>query len=125
MPKMEDYPFLKALSPPIRCISRNRNPRVSSTMWKRSISDVQPASISQAYVLDEDNSELQHNSLHEAKPSSFSKCTRLGQDRISATFRGDSPLEPPDEECNSHAWTANQVVIILWNWLLFFHENYT
>ncbi|XP_015877895.3 SH2 domain-containing protein B [Ziziphus jujuba] len=107
--KMEEYPFLKALSPPIRCISRNRNPRVSSNTWKRSSSDVHPTGISQSFVLDEDNLELQHNSLREAKPSSLSKCMRSGQDRISATLRGDPPLEPLDEECNSHAWTANQV----------------
>lgn len=115
MLNMEEYPFLKALSPPIRCISRSKNPRISSMMWKRSTVGIHSTDISQSSILDEDDLELQRNSLCEAKPNSKSKRIRVGQDRISATFRPDHTLEPPDEECNSR-WTANQVFTFLWHW---------
>lgn len=108
LPKMETYPFFETLSPPIRSISRNRNTRVSSTMWRRS-SVLHP--ISQSSGLDEDMLEVEQNSLHETKPNSSSKRLRMGQDGISTTFRPDPMLEQPDEECNSHDWTANKVFL--------------
>ncbi|PON98570.1 STAT transcription factor [Trema orientale] len=107
LPNMERYPFFEAFSPPIRSISRNRNTRVSSMMWKRSTSVLHP--VSQSSGLDEDMLEVEQNSLHEMKPNPSSKRFRLGQDRISTTFRADPTLEPPDEECNSHALTTNKV----------------
>lgn len=116
--KMEKCPFLKALSPPIRCISRNKNPRISSMTCKRTTVGIHPTDISQLSMLDEDDLELQRNSCCEAKPNSISKRIRVGQDRISATFRADPNLEPPDEECNSH-WNTNQVYTLLCHWDLF------
>ncbi|XP_024028241.1 SH2 domain-containing protein A [Morus notabilis] len=107
LPKMETYPFFEAFSPPIRSISRNRNTRLSSVVWKRCTSALHP--ISQSSEMDEDMLEVRQNSLHETKPNPSSKRLRLGQDRISTNFRADPPLEAPDEECNSHAWTANKV----------------
>jgi hypothetical protein len=37
---------------------------------------------------------------------------RSGHDKISAAFKIGPTLEQPDEECNSHAWTANQVLLV-------------
>lgn len=108
MPK-RSYPFFEAFSPPIRCISRGRNTRISSLTWKRSTSAVHPLNLSQISGIDDACMELQPNSVREGKPSPSSKRFRLGQDKISAAFKNDLVLGQPDEECNSHAWTTNQV----------------
>lgn len=93
MPKLETYPFLKAFSPPIRCISRNRSTRISSRLWKRPASANDQLNLSQLSGLDDETLELHHSSIHEEKLSPSSKRCRLGQ----------------DDECNSHLRTANQV----------------
>ncbi|KAJ9183056.1 hypothetical protein P3X46_006972 [Hevea brasiliensis] len=93
MPEFGGYHFLRTFSRPIRCISRSRNPRPSSLTWKR------PTSAS--YSLN-GSTEFKHNSVHEIKPSPSSKRVKLGQENTFA-------VERQDEECNSHAWTANQV----------------
>lgn len=65
-------------------------------MWKRST----PLDLS---------SELQ-NAAHEAKASIPSiKRFRFGHDKISVSVKTDRASEHPDEECNSHARTINQV----------------
>ena len=110
LPDVKTYPFLEAFSPPILSISRNRNTRVSSsTIWRRSTSSIHP--ISQPSGMDEDMMEVQQYSLRETNPDSSSKRLRLGQDRVSTNFTSDPMLEQPDEECNSHAWTANKVLL--------------
>ncbi|KAM1001338.1 hypothetical protein ACFX15_007548 [Malus domestica] len=106
IPKLEKYPFLKAFTPPIRCISRSRTTRISTTAWKRPASASDPVNLSQLSGLGDETLELQHSSVNEEKPSPSSKRCRLGQDRIRATV---SALEQPDDECNSHARTAKQV----------------
>lgn len=112
IPKLEKYPFLKAFTPPIRCISRSRTTRISTTAWKRPASASDPVNLSQLSGLGDETLELQHSSVNEEKPSPSSKRCRLGQDRIRATV---SALEQPDDECNSHARTAKQVFILfLW-----------
>ncbi|KAM6584974.1 hypothetical protein CsatB_011976 [Cannabis sativa] len=108
LPNMEIYPFFEAFSPPIRSISRNRNTRVSSTMSKRSNSV--PHQVSQSHGVDEDMMDVDQNSSHETKPNPSSKRSKLGQDRISTTFRVDPTLEAHDDECNSHTKTANNKV---------------
>ena len=112
MIKSGSYPSFEVFSPPIRCISRGRNTRVSSLTWKRSTSAIHPLNLSQSSGMDEGSLEIQHNSVHEAKPCPSSKRVRSGHDKISAAFKIGPTLEQPDEECNSHAWTANQVVLI-------------
>jgi hypothetical protein len=109
MLKSGSYPFFEAFSPPIRCISRGRNTRVSSVMWKRSTSTIHPHNLSQSSGVDEGSLELQHNSVNEARPYSSSKRVRSGHDRLSTTFKTDPNVERPDEECNSHPQTANKV----------------
>lgn len=111
MMKSGSYPFFEVFSPPIRCISRGRNSRVSSLTWKRSTSAIHPLHLSQSSGMDEGSLEIQPNSVCEARPSSSSKRVRSGHGKISAAFKIDPTLEQPDEECNSHAWTANQVLL--------------
>jgi hypothetical protein len=111
MLKSGSYPFFEAFSPPIRCISRGRNTRVSSVMWKRSTSTIHPHNLSQSSGVDEGSLELQHNSVNEARPYSSSKRVRSGHDRLSTTFKTDPNVERPDEECNSHPQTANKVLL--------------
>ncbi|XP_065861657.1 SH2 domain-containing protein B-like isoform X2 [Euphorbia lathyris] len=97
MPEFGGYHFLQAFSHPIRCISRSRNPRTSSLTWKRPTSDSHPL-----LGLDNGSAEFEHNFALESKPSSSSKRVKLRQENMSV-------VEQPDEECNSHAWSANQV----------------
>ncbi|KAL0001483.1 hypothetical protein SO802_015264 [Lithocarpus litseifolius] len=109
MLKSGSYPFFEAFSPPIRCISRGRNARGSSLMWKRSSSTFHPVNMSQSSRVDEGSSELEHSSIYEARPYSSSKRVRSGHYKLSTTFETDPNLDRPDEECNSHPWTVNQV----------------
>lgn len=109
IPKIGTYPFLETISHSIRCISRNRNTRSSSLMCKRSSSVVHPLSGSQSSGLDDLSSDIQHSNLRELKPSPSLKRIKSGQEKSSATFMVDPTMDQPDEECNSHAWTSNQV----------------
>lgn len=93
MPEFGGFQFLQAFSHPIRCISRSRNPRTPFHTWKR------PTSASCSL---NGSSELKHNSVHAVKPNTSSKRVKMGQEN-------KTTVEQPDEECNSHAWTANQV----------------
>ncbi|XP_022137019.1 uncharacterized protein LOC111008576 isoform X2 [Momordica charantia] len=106
IPKVERYPFLEALSSPIRCISRSRNTRMSTLMWKRST--FHPHDVSRSSGLDNGTSEHEHVSLDEEKPSPLLKRIKLGQDRVLPTSNDDAALGQPDEECNSHSFTANE-----------------
>ncbi|KAA8526724.1 hypothetical protein F0562_009047 [Nyssa sinensis] len=108
IPKMGRYPFIEAFSRPIRCISRNRNTRISAQTWKKSTSAIHLLDGSPSSGLDDGSSELLHNIVREAKPSPSSKRVKLGQENLFATFKADVTLERVDEECNSHAWTANE-----------------
>ncbi|OMO92616.1 hypothetical protein COLO4_17454 [Corchorus olitorius] len=99
--KFEGYRFLEDFSPSVRCISRNRTPRTSTIIWRKTPS-VHPFNGSQSFGLDDASLELKHNTVHEAKLSPTSKRVRLGEAKISST-------DPLGEECNSRAWTANQV----------------
>ncbi|XP_020205835.1 SH2 domain-containing protein A isoform X1 [Cajanus cajan] len=108
VPKLGNYPFLETYSRPIRCISRSRNTRLSTLVWKRSTSALNCPSLSQSSAMEDGSLELQH-SCHEAQANPLLKRFRLGQDKISVSVKADPNLEQPDEECNSHVRTANQV----------------
>ncbi|KAH1210222.1 SH2 domain-containing protein A [Glycine max] len=107
VPKLGNYPFLEAYSRPIRCISRSRNTRVSTLVWKRSTA-LHCHSLSQSSAMDDRSLDLQHSS-HEAQANPLMKRFRLGQDKTSVSVKADPTIEQPDEECNSHVRTANQV----------------
>ncbi|KAK2638618.1 hypothetical protein Ddye_026413 [Dipteronia dyeriana] len=94
--KAVGFSFLEVLSPPIRCISRNRNIR-TSVICKKSPAATQPLSGSQSF--DDVSVELQKIAVHEAKPSSLSKRVRFDQEKISTVVQ-------PEGECNSHLWNA-------------------
>lgn len=106
IPEIEGYPFFEALSSPIRCISRSRNTRVSTLTWKRST--FHPLDGSRSSGLDNGTSEHEHVSVDEEKPSPPLKRIKLGQDRVKPTRNDDPALGQPDEECNSHSFTANE-----------------
>ncbi|KAK7342850.1 hypothetical protein VNO80_25806 [Phaseolus coccineus] len=108
VPKLGNYPFFETYSHPIRCISRSRNTRLSTLVWKRSTA-LNCSSVSQSSALDDGSLELQHSD-HDAQANPLMKRFRLGQDKISVSVKTDpTTLEQPDEECNSHVQTANQV----------------
>ncbi|KAI4323101.1 hypothetical protein L6164_022733 [Bauhinia variegata] len=109
MPKLGTYSFLQTFSRPIRCISRSRNnARLSTLVWRKSTSSLQRLSLSQPSPTGDGPLEHQH-SVHEAKASPLLKRFRFGHDKISVSVKADPMSELPDEECNSHAGTGNQV----------------
>ncbi|MED6150338.1 hypothetical protein PIB30_071369 [Stylosanthes scabra] len=107
IPKLGNYPFFEAHSRPIRCISRSRNTRLSTLVWKRS-SGLPTHNLMQSSAMDDASFENQHP-IREAKSSPLVKRFRFGHDKISVSVKADTSLEQPDEESNSHAWTTNQV----------------
>lgn len=119
-----NYPFFEAFSPPIRCISRGRNIRASSLTWKRSTSAIQSVSLSESSRMDVGSLELQHGNSHEARPCPSSKRVRSGPDKLCAALKTDLNLERPDEKCNSHAGTANLVLLVFFSLLYIFHPEY-
>ncbi|KAL2328274.1 hypothetical protein Fmac_021701 [Flemingia macrophylla] len=108
VPKLGNYPFLETYSRPIRCISRSRNTRLSTLVWKRSTSARNCPSLSQSSAMEDGSLELRH-SCHEAQANPLMKRFRLAQDNISVSVKVDPTLEQTDEECNSHVRTANLV----------------
>ncbi|XP_061345036.1 SH2 domain-containing protein A-like [Gastrolobium bilobum] len=108
VPQLGSYPFLETYSRPIRCISRSRNTRLSTLVWKKSTSALHRLSLSQSSAMDDVSLENQHSSP-EAKANPLMKRFRIGHDKISISAKADPNSEQPDEECNSRAWTANQV----------------
>ncbi|GAV78685.1 hypothetical protein CFOL_v3_22150 [Cephalotus follicularis] len=102
IPKIGAYLFLKAFSPPIHSISRNRNVRPSTIIWRRPSSAIHSLNGSQSPGKDNGSSRLQHSTVCEAKANLSSKRVRLGEESISSK-------EQHDEECNSHPLTAKQV----------------
>ncbi|KAI4366029.1 hypothetical protein MLD38_021957 [Melastoma candidum] len=90
--KAGNYPFMETLTPKIRCVSRGRNGRMPSVIiWKRPSSGCLPGNgvVSSNY----ESAELQHGTVHEAKPSPSSKRVRLG--------RCDFSYEQINMECSS------------------------
>ncbi|KAL4589004.1 hypothetical protein LXL04_001905 [Taraxacum kok-saghyz] len=76
IPKMGRYPFFEVFSRSIRCISRNRNTRPSTLIWKRSTSLMHP--VNGSSWPDGGSIEPMHNVVHEAKASPSSKRIKLG-----------------------------------------------
>ncbi|XP_057755079.1 SH2 domain-containing protein A-like isoform X1 [Arachis stenosperma] len=107
VPKLGNYPFFEALSRPIRCISRSRNTRLSTLVWKRS-PGLAKHNLMQSSGMDDASFEHQHP-VCEAKSNPLTKRFRFGHDKISVSVKADTNVEQPDEECNSHARTTNQV----------------
>ncbi|KAK6946584.1 hypothetical protein RJ641_000057 [Dillenia turbinata] len=107
-PRTGRYPFLEAISRPIRCISRNRNSRTPPMAIKRSSLVINPLNRSQSFGLEDGFSDIQHNTVSEVKVSPLSKRVRVGQERSSTPCNINGILDQHDEECNSHAMTATQ-----------------
>lgn len=108
IPKMGRYPFFGTFFGPIRCVSRNRNTRASSLMWKKSNSGIHLLGASPSSGLDNGSLELLYNIVNEAKLNTSSKRMKLGQENPLATCKVDLTVDRTDEECNSRAWTADE-----------------
>ncbi|KAM7503873.1 hypothetical protein LguiB_002777 [Lonicera macranthoides] len=104
IPKKGKYPFLEALSHPIRCISRNRNAKTPSFTWRKIPSGLHVLNGS----LSEGSTELLHNIVHEAKPSSPLKRVKLGQEKPFVMFKDDNALERANGRCSSPPGTTNE-----------------
>ncbi|KAL7216622.1 hypothetical protein ACSBR1_028541 [Camellia fascicularis] len=113
IPKMGRYPFFETFFGPIRCVSRNRNTRASSLMWKKSNSGIHLLGASPSSGLDNGSLELLYNIVNEAKLNPSSKRMKLGQENPLATCKADLTMDRTDEECNSRAWTADEPITIV------------
>ncbi|KAJ9537740.1 hypothetical protein OSB04_030473, partial [Centaurea solstitialis] len=99
IPKMgRRYPFLEVLSRSIRCISRNRNTRPSTLIWKRSTSAMHLGNGTS--WLDGVSVEPVHNVVHEAKPSPSSKRIKLGQGNPFVNLSSNNSFKQADQEAN-------------------------
>ncbi|KAK6157491.1 hypothetical protein DH2020_011739 [Rehmannia glutinosa] len=87
--KFGRFPFFETLSPPIRCVSRNRNTRTASQTCRN-----------------DGSMELIPNIVREAKPSPSSKRIKLGNDIPFAMFKEDAKLA--NNGHSSFAWTSNE-----------------
>lgn len=93
------------ISQPIRCISRNRNPRAR----RKSPSGVHLVNGSLSPEHNDGSSEHLHNIVFEAKQSPSSKRVKVGLEKPFSVFNDAVTSKQPDEECNSHALTTNEV----------------
>ncbi|KVH93126.1 Concanavalin A-like lectin/glucanase superfamily, partial [Cynara cardunculus var. scolymus] len=99
IPKMgRRYPFLEVFSRSIRCISRNRNTRPSTLIWKRPTSAMHSGSGTS--WLDGGSVEPVHNIVHEAKPSPSSKRVKLGQGNPFVNLSSNTSFKQGDHEGN-------------------------
>ncbi|GAA0149850.1 DNA-binding transcription factor [Lithospermum erythrorhizon] len=96
IPCMGYYPFLMEFSPPIRCISRTRNPRTSVITWKRSPSKTLNSLGSNDGALGNIPS-----IVHEARPSPLSKRVKLENEK---TSNCDATLKQADVGSYSCPW---------------------
>ncbi|EPS66836.1 hypothetical protein M569_07940, partial [Genlisea aurea] len=86
VPRLGKYPFLEAWSPPIRCVSRNKNAK-TVLPWRRCSNKTHDVNGCQCSASDDRSVELIPNIIHEAKPSPSSKRIKLGQDKPYSFFR--------------------------------------
>lgn len=111
VPKLGDYPFLQTNTRPIRCISRSRNTKLSTLVWKKSTYALERLNLSQSSAIDDVSLESM-NSGHEEKTNPLMKRFRVGLDKISVSVKANPTLKQSGVECNnsqSHVWTASQV----------------
>ncbi|XP_071691889.1 SH2 domain-containing protein A-like [Rutidosis leptorrhynchoides] len=89
IPKMGNkHPFLEVFSPAIRCISRSRNTRPSTLIWKRSTSAIHV--VSGTPWLDGCSVEPINNVVQEPKPAPSSKRVKLGQGPTLVNLQSDN-----------------------------------
>ncbi|KAK9144864.1 hypothetical protein Sjap_004767 [Stephania japonica] len=109
-PKTGRYPFLEAYSNPIRCISRSRNTRTSTIIWKKpNASHPLDASL----LVDDESPELQQSNVdgqasiptgHGSKSSPPLKRVKIGSEKLSVRLQEEQTFG----RANSHASSANQ-----------------
>ncbi|PIM97698.1 hypothetical protein CDL12_29830 [Handroanthus impetiginosus] len=105
VPKWGRYPFIEALSLPIRCVSRNRNTRTASLTWKKSSNRTYYINGCDSPGPDDGSMELIPNIVREAKPSPSSKRIKLGHDM---PFGMSKDVKQANKGHDSHAWTSNE-----------------
>ncbi|OVA02476.1 SH2 domain [Macleaya cordata] len=116
-PKTGRYPFLEVYSHPIRCISRSRNTRTTSLLWKKPTSAAHQLDGPQSLGLDDGSPENQLNtgdghslisSIRELKCSPNPKRVKVGGERLSVKNQADPNLDYPDAGSNYHSMNNNQ-----------------
>lgn len=122
--KMKSFPFFEALTPPIRCILKTCDNKISTITWKKLPSGVHLFNGSSFPQCGVGLSELQQKAVCEAIPSPPSKKKKLGRDTPLPVIKAASYAQRPDEECSSHALSATKVQNAVGTSLECIQENY-
>lgn len=114
-PQTERYPFLEACSRPIRCISRNRNMRPSSMLWKKTTTTANQHDGPQSSGADEGFPKVQHRSgnghseilaQRDLKYSPPFKRVKVVHEKSSMRIYANGLSEHLDSSCNPQSLTA-------------------
>ena len=110
IPELGNHPFLEALTPMIRCISRTSNTTMSTITWKKLPSGVHlfNGSTSPQHAV-----ELQQKSSCETRSNPPSKKVKLGEDTPMEDTEADTSMQQTEEECNSCKVPENMVRMFL------------
>ncbi|GAB2236153.1 hypothetical protein Droror1_Dr00027892 [Drosera rotundifolia] len=104
--KMGSHSFFEAISPPIRCISRNPFTKASTIMWKRLPSSVHLVNGSGPHGQGNEYTEHQLNGVCQAISYPASKRVKLGPRDASEFIKIDHIQDHQDQECDLHASQA-------------------
>ncbi|XP_017253328.1 SH2 domain-containing protein B [Daucus carota subsp. sativus] len=108
IPDLGKYPFFRAISHPIRCISRHRYPRASPSTWKHQTSSMHLLNSSQSFGMGEESSDIPQNTVSAEKQSPSSKRIKLAQEKPLALGRVGILLEQVNREGNPPALICNK-----------------
>lgn len=120
-PHSQSYPFLEAYSRPIRCISRNRNSRTPTTIWKKTATTANQCDGLQLSGLGEGSPRVQYNTSDnrseilpqsELKYSPPFKRVKVVHEKSSMRIYANSFPEHLDNGCNSKSLTAKDVCML-------------
>ncbi|KAK9674533.1 hypothetical protein RND81_12G238900 [Saponaria officinalis] len=114
---MENYPFLGAFTPPIRCILKTSNGNVATITWKKLPSGVH-------LFNGVGNPELQQKATCEARSNPPSKRVKFGQITPVEDTKTDTSVKKCEQECNSYRMPENKDTSGTGTSLASIQENY-
>ncbi|XP_021842567.2 SH2 domain-containing protein B isoform X1 [Spinacia oleracea] len=108
--KRRNFPFFEAFTPPIRCILKTCDTKISTITWKKLPSGFHLFNGSSLphYGVGHSELQLQQNPVCEAIPSPPSKRKKLEQDSSLPVTKAESNLQRFDEECSSQTLSVTK-----------------
>ncbi|GAB2284283.1 hypothetical protein Dimus_018746 [Dionaea muscipula] len=108
VPKMGNHPSLVAISPPIRCVSRNIATRTSTITWKKLPSGVHLVNASSSPGQGNGFIEFQMNGVSQAVCNPPPKRVKLGAHSPQEFMKVHQIQDHQDDECDSHIWQSSK-----------------